>query len=68
MSWTGFSWIFPVQQQHHKPPARTGAAKCHQGTDEHTEKGFYNQPDFTTAETAGTWAQFRKNIPVQPSA
>lgn len=69
MSWTGFSSIFSVPQQHHKPPARTGAAECHQGTDEHAQKGFYNRPDFT-AEGQCCWklSPVQENIPAQPSA
>lgn len=59
MSWTYFSSIFLVPQQHHKPPARTGAAGCHQGTDEHTQtKRFYNQP---CTESQCCW----KLVPVQ---
>lgn len=50
-------------------PARTAAAECHQDTDEHTQKGFYNQPDFT-AQSQRCWklGPVQKNIPVQPSA
>lgn len=68
-SQTGFFWIFPVPQQHHQPPARTGAAECHQGTDEHTQKGFYNQPDFTTdRQCCWKLGPVQKNTPAQPSA